>query len=310
MKSIEKQPKKHTKILSLNDQALKCEAEDKDYLIDKKTMTISQNMFSGTTSNTYLFMSNKKENQSTSASTKIYHKSRVKVKSMNYKKDNLNLDNNNLNSICYSNINNYANEYNNGNDKRIMTDNNSMIKNMNSYEIKEYNNSELKIRYKKFLLKKNKLKSCELENQSEINQKINKDLVDRIILLKQNNKHCFYHNYTENMQSTIKSYRIDNISSFDNNSLNLNKVANINGLYMNYISENNGFQTPSMENKKIGLYKKVTNKTLKMIKTEKKIDNKKNQNCILPAAIKVNRSKFIENVKNKMYDENSKTKKN
>ena len=310
LKSIEKQPKKHTKILSLNDQALKCEAEDKDYLIDKKTMTISQNMFSGTTPNTYLFMSNKKENQSTSASTKIYHKSRVKVKSMNYKKDNLNLDNNNLNSICYSNINNYANEYNNGNDKRIMTDNSSMIKNMNSYEIKEYNNSELKIRYKKFLLKKNKLKSCELENQSEINQKINKDLVDRIILLKQNNKHCFYHNYTENMQSTIKSYRIDNISSFDNNSLNLNKVANINGLYMNYISENNGFQTPSMENKKIGLYKKVTNKTLKMIKTEKKLDNKKNQNCILPAAIKVNRSKFMENVKNKMYDENSKTKKN
>ena len=65
MKSIEKQPKKHTKILSLNSQALKCETEDKDYLIDKKTMTISQNMFSGTTSNTYLFMSNKKENQST-----------------------------------------------------------------------------------------------------------------------------------------------------------------------------------------------------------------------------------------------------
>jgi hypothetical protein len=229
---------------------------------------------------------------------------------MNYKKDNLNLDNNNLNSICYSNINNCINEYNNGNDKRIITDNSSMIKNKNSYEIKEYNNSDLKIRYKKFLLKKNKLKSCELENQSEINQKSNKDLVDRIIFLKQNNKPYFYHNYTENMHSTIKSYRIDNISSFDNNSLNLNKVANINGLYMNYISENNGFQTPSMENKRIGLYKKVTNKTLKMIKTEKKIDNKKNQNCIPPAAIKVNRSKFMENVKNKMYDENSKTKKN
>ena len=310
LKSIEKQPKKHTKILSLNSQALKCETEDKDYLIDKKTMTISQNMFSGTTSNTYLFMSNKKENQSTSAATKIYHKSRVKVKSLNYKKDNFNLDNNNFNSICYSNINNYVNEYNNGNDKRIITDNSSMIKNKNSYEIKEYNNSDLKIRYKKFLLKKNKLKSCELENQSEINQKSNKDLVDRIIFLKQNNKPYFYHNYTENMHSTIKSYRIDNISSFDNNSLNLNKVVNTHGLYMNYISENNGFQTPSMENKRIGLYKKVTNKTLKMIKTEKKLDNKKNQNCTIPAAIKVNRSKFMENVKNKMYDENSKTKKN
>ena len=55
---------------------------------------------------------------------------------MNYKKDNFNLDNNNFNSICYSNINNYVNEYNNGNDKRIITDNSSMIKNKNSYEIK------------------------------------------------------------------------------------------------------------------------------------------------------------------------------
>ena len=64
-----------------------------------------------------------------------------------------------------------------------------------------------------------------------------------------------------------------------------------------------------MENKRIGLYKKVINKKMKLIKTAKKLEDKRNKNYITPGTIKVNRSKFLENVKNKIYDNSSKIKK-
>ena len=41
-----------------------------------------------------------------------------------------------------------------------------------------------------------------------------------------------------------------------------------------------------------------------MVKTDKKIGNKKGKNFETPSTIKVNRSKFLEKVKDKFYDNN------
>ena len=100
-----------------------------------------------------------------------------KIKKMKYKKDNLNLNymtkTNSINSICYTNINNFYTENNNMSKKNLKTS--TINNNMNSNEP----NSELRNRYKNFLLKKNRIKSCEFENQSVIQSKPNKELIDR-----------------------------------------------------------------------------------------------------------------------------------
>ena len=321
MKSMEKQIKKHNKLLSLNSQALKLEQEEKNHLTEKGEMTLSQSIiFKGKTNSnnsnsqmSKLLMSHKKENQNyndNSASKKIYFKS--KIKNLKYKKDNLNLDNaiksNDINSICYSNANNFYTEYNNTNQNMILTDVTSNNKSKKPEEVKKYNNSELRYKYKNFLLKKNKIKSCEFENQSAIQNKNNKELVDRMNILNQTKLNYFYQNFMENQSIFgIKSYRANNISSFDNSNVNSKQAMNSKGKNDNRCSRKNVFQTPCVENKRIGLYKKVINKKLKLLKTEKKEDDKRTKNFITPATIKVNRSKFLENVKNKVYDNHSKT---
>ena len=318
MNSIEKQIKKNNKLL--NNQALKSEnleKEEKDNCTEKNTMTSSQTILYKSTVNSQLsklLMSYKKESQyfteNGNASMKIYHKG--KIKNMKFKKENLHLENtlnNNTNSICYSNINNFYTENANGNNNIILTDNIIINQKVNPNEKNKFNNSELRSKYKNFLLRKNKIKSCEFENQSGIQQKSNKELINRITLLKQN-KNKYYQNYTENVPSLgIKSYRTNNINSFDNSNINFKKIINTKEQNTDYKSEKNGFQTPSMENKRIGLYKKVINKKMKLIKTEKKLEDKRNKNYITPGTIKVNRSKFLENVKNKIYDNSSKIKK-
>ena len=189
---------------------------------------------------------------------------------MKYKKDNLNLDymtkTNSINSICYSNSNNFYTEYNNKSKKNLKTD--KMNNNMNSNEI----NSELRNRYKNFLLKKNRIKSCEFDKQSETYNN-SKELIDRMTFLKQNKAHNIYQNFLENKP----------IYGNKSNS-------------GNYFSEKNVLKTPLVENKRIRLYKKVINKKLHLTKTEKKPSNNKIKNFITPATIKVNRSKFLENV--------------
>ena len=75
----------------------------------------------------------------------------------------------------------------------------------------------------------------------------------------------------------------------------------------NNITEKNVFKTPSMENKKIGLYKKVINRKMKLVKTEQKLDDRY-KNYMSNGTIKVNRAKFMENAKNKIYDNHSKSK--
>ena len=62
-----------------------------------------------------------------------------------------------------------------------------------------------------------------------------------------------------------------------------------------------------MENKKIGLYKKVINRKMKLVKTEQKLDDRY-KNYMSNGTIKVNRAKFMENAKNKIYDNHSKSK--
>ena len=259
-------------------------------------------------------MSHKKENQcfsqNNNASMKIYHKS--KIKNMKYKKDNLNLDNQlnqyNTNSICYTNITNFFTE-NNNNNKIILTENSTMHKNMNSNDISnKYNNTELRSKYKNFLLKKNKIKSCEFENQSVIQSKPNKELIDRMTLVRQNNISNFYLNNPDNTLSLgIKSYRANNIGSFDYTNFNPMKAINPKECNNNNITEKNVFKTPSMENKKIGLYKKVINRKMKLVKTEQKLDDRY-KNYMSNGTIKVNRAKFMENAKNKIYDNHSKSK--
>ena len=317
MNSKEKEIKKNNKLLSLNNRELNSdniEKEEKDNYTEKGTMISSQSILYKSTVNSKLsklLMSYKKESQcftdNSNASMKIYHKG--KIKNMKYKKENLYLENtinNNTNSICFSHINNFYTENINGNNNIILTDNIARNKKLNPNENNKFNNSELRNKYKNYILRKNKIKSCEFENQSSIQPKVNKELMGRMILLKQKNNK-FYQNYTEN--APFLSYRANNINSFDNSNLNLKKVIYKKEQYNNYMSENNGFQTPSMGNKRIGLYKKVINKKMKLIKTEKKLEDKRNKNYITPGTIKVNRSKFLENVKNRIYDNSTKIKK-
>jgi len=318
MKSMEKQIKKHNKLLSLNNQALKLEQEEKNHLTEKGEMTLSQSIiFKGKKNSnsqmSKLLMSHKKEiqnnNENSNVSKKIYYKS--KIKSLKYKKDNLNLENEikstDINSICCSNASNFYTEYNNTNQNMILTDIPSNNKSNKFDEVKKCNNSELRYKYKNFLLKKNKIKSCEFENQSAIQNKNNKELVDRMNILNQNKPNYFYQNFIQNQAIFgIKSY-VNNINSFDNSNVTSKQAINSKGKNNNPCNGKNIFQTPSMENKKIGLYKKVINKKVNLHKTEKKEDEKRNKNFITPAAIKVNRSKFLENVKNKVYDNHSKT---
>ena len=318
MKSIEKHNKKNNKI-SPNNPIIKIEKEEKINFFEKGNITQCQSKLNK--SNTIskmsrLLISHKKENQnvtqSNNGSMKIYHKS--KIKNMKYKKENLNLDNQlnqyNTNSICYTNINNFSTENNNKSNNKIMLTENSIInKNINSNNINnKFNNSELRNKYKNFLLKKNKTKSCELGNQSVIQQKPNMEFIDKVALLRQNNISNFYQNNPDNALSLgIKSYRVNNIGSFDNSNFNTQIAMNSKEQNNNYTSEKNGLKTPSMENKKIGLYKKVINKKMKLVKTEKKLDDKY-KNYMTNGTIKVNRAKFMINAKNKIYDNHSKSK--
>ena len=104
----------------------------------------------------------------------------------------------------------------------------------------------------------------------------------------------------------IKNSKTDNLSLIDISNTNPNHFNNSISKNGNYLSEKNVFQTPLAENKRIRLYKKVVNKKLQLTKTEKRPKDNRIKNFIIPAAIKVNRSKFLENVKNKINDNHSK----
>ena len=314
IKSNEKQNKKSQRILSLNNQTLKSEKDQKNNFTEKGSSTLSQSLLFKNTTNSQLsnlLMSHKKENQcfteaNNNTTTKIYHKS--KIKKMVYKKDNLSLNKemkpNEINSICYSNKNNYYTEKNNDNNNIILADIYNSNENINSNQFRKIDNSELRYKYKNFMLKKNKIKSCEFEKQSDTQDKNNKILIDRMTLLSQNPVNSFYHNFLENKPNfLINSQRIENISSYENTNFNSKFIYNSKGKKKN---DNTGVQTPSVGNKKIGLYKKVVNKQSKLIRTEKKEENKRTKNFITPGAIKVNRSKFLKDVKNKIYDNYSK----
>ena len=62
------------------------------------------------------------------------------------------------------------------------------------------------------------------------------------------------------------------------------------------------YQTPSVENKKLGLYKKVMKPKIQLGKSDKKLGDKEGHNYDTPSAIKVNRTKFLEKVKEKIFD--------
>jgi hypothetical protein len=286
----------------------------------KNAMTLTQSIFHKNPSNSQLsnlLMSYKKENQylteNKNSSTKIYHKGKI-TNFKNYKKENSNTDNiiNNINgnNICYTNTNNTNNfdtENKFLNNKIILTENNNnKYNNMNSNEKSKFNylyNSEIKKGYKSYLFKKYKIKKCELENKSVIQHK-NNEIIDRMVYLRQNESNNFYQKYSENSQNLqVKNNLINSIASFDNIYSNNKKYENLKNN-----TEKNGYQTPFAQNRKIGLYKKVVKKSMKSIKTEKKLGDKNANIPNTPGTIKVNRSKFLKNAKNKMYDNNSKVK--
>ena len=308
---------KKNKLLNQRNNNEKKDINKNDY--EKNTVTLSHSILYRSPNSQLTKLLQKKEfpilseNNTTS---KIYYKG--KIKNMKYKKD-LNFDkynqNTNENYNYNNNLNNYFDE--NLNNNIILTEHNNTNININSKTNKglirtnNINNSDLRNKYKIFLLKKNKQKSCEIENQSAIQKKMNKELLERMNLIKKNNKNNFYQKYKENKikLNGIKSYIGNNIASFDNLS-NSNIILNSIGNNQNYarnsfnIENNNTFQTPSTENKKLGLYKKIIRQKPKFVKTDKKIGNKKGKNFETPSTIKVNRSKFLEKVKDKFYDNN------
>ena len=316
--------KKNKLINERNNQTFKDIKDNKSEIeinSDKGTSTISHGILyrSPNSQLSKLLKSQNKEDwciSENNTNSKIYYKG--KIKNMKCKKSDLTCDtfiqntnntNINNNSSYNSNINNYYTE--NLNNKIILTENNNKNMNANSKANKtlmkthNINNSDLRNKYKSFLLKKNKQKSCELENQSAIQQKMNKELLQRMNLIKQNNKNNFYQKYKENKIKLggIKSYIENNVGSFDNLS-NSNIIMNNLGNTQNYLRnsvniENTAFQTPSTENKKLGLYKKVIKQKGCNMKMDKRLSGK---NFETPSTIKVNRSKFLEKVKDKNFD--------
>ena len=323
--------KKNKLLKERNNQTIKDNKTILGKPSEKSTTTLSHSILyrSPNSQLTNLIKSQKKEDPclcESNTTTKIYYKG--KIKNMKNKKDKLNFEtltqNSNINSSFNNNFNNFYNE-NLGN-KIILTENNNNTNNKNNdaninnnnsktnkglIRTHNINNSDLRNKYKSFLLKKNKQKSCELENQSAIQQKMNKELLKRMNLIKQNNKNNFYQKYKENKVKLrdIKSYNGTNFGSFDNLS-NSNSIANSLGNTQNYGRnsiqvENCIFQTPSTENKKLGLYKKIISHKPNTIKTEKKkLGQIKGKNIDTPSTIKVNRSKFFGKVKDKFYDNN------
>ena len=319
LKSIETNNRlaKNNKFLNQrNNQKIKTNKSETEIPLEKSTATLSHSILYKSTNSQLakLLMSQKKEEISeNSTAFKIYYKG--KIQNMKYKMNDLNM---NISS-CHTNLNNFCSE-NFNNNKYILTDNNNKTNAITNNMIKtsankcltrtnNINNSDIRNKYKSYLLKKNKQKSVELENQSAIQQKMNKELLERMSIVKQNNKNNFYQRYKENKEKfRIKSYLGNNIGSFDNlsnSNINQNTIGNFQNYARNSVHiDNSIFQTPSTENKKLGLYKKVIKHKAKILKTEKKIGDKKEKNFETPSAIKVNRSKFLEKVKDKFFENN------
>ena len=265
------------------------------------------------------FQKNEKEYiPENNTNTKIYYKG--KIKNMKYKKDHLNIDLK-INNTCYTHLNNYCSE--NFSNKAISSENNNLKNNQNNKENKsltnnnKIDNSDLRNKYKNLLLKKYKQKSCEIENQSAIQNKMSKELLIRMSIIKQNNKNNFYQTYKENK---VKLGRISNnrnhFESFDNltnSNSNMYSLGNIQNYSRNSAHIEQcacAYQTPSIENKKLGLYKKINWQKPQLINTDKKIDNGKEQKYETPSAIKVNRAKFLGKIRDKYYDNNNNNKMN
>ena len=314
-----KTAKKNKLLNHRNNQDMKTNNSEIDYPLDKGGATLSHSILyrSPNSKLANLLMSQKKEdaNSDNNTTTKIYHKG--KIKNMKYKKDDLNLEkgnssfNNNYsdninknnftensNTIIASNINTNANTNNNMNNthKSLMRTHN-------------INNSDLRNKYKSFLLKKTKQQSCEIDNQSVIQQKLNQELLERMNLIKQNNNNNFYQKYKENKVKLggIRSYIGNNLGSFENLS-NSNIITNMQNYPRNTThADSSLYQTPSTENKKLGLYKKAIRQKPKLVKTAQKLGMKKGKNYETPSTIKVNRSKFLEKVKDKFFENNNTT---
>ena len=325
---------KKSKLLNKrNEYLIKTNKSEIEFPIEKGVPILSQSLLykSANSQLTNLLMSHKKEDLYTSESNttaKIYQKGKIqnlKYNKKNYKeefKEDLNFEvmyqSMKINSSLNGNsINNYYNdnlshkilftEYNNTNNY-INLNNITHNKRKTLTKTHNMNNSDIKNKYKSLLLKKNKQKSCELNKQSNIQQKINQELIERMNFIKHNNKNNFYQNYKENKfkLNKIKRYIGKNIGSFDNLSgSNINNLGNTQNFARNSLNfEHSTFQTPSTGNKKLGLYKKVISKKPKLLRENKKVFEKKVKNFATPGAIKVNRSKFLEKVKDKFFENN------
>ena len=255
-----------------------------------------------------LLMSHKKEGEEyigNNATTKFFYKGRIKNIKLGTNDLNLEILSHNINSSC-----NY-NSINTLNHKIALTEQNKIDKNKDTLKelakTQNFNNTDLRNKYRSYLNKKNKQKSCEIENHSAIQKKMNTELLERMVLLKKNNKNNFYQKYKENKVKLggIKTYLGKNICSFDNSSnsnIHSNSIGNLNSFLRNSVHYECMYQTPSVENKKLGLYKKVMKPKIQFGKSDKKIGEKDGNNYDTPSAIKVNRSKFLEKVKEKIYD--------
>ena len=313
LKSNEKSKivKKNKLLNQRNNQLVKNKGSEIQF--EKGITTLSHSSILNKTSITQikkLLMSHKKEEDfiGKNSTTKLFYKGRIK--NMKYKKDDLNIDlinhntNSNMNNYCINNLNNKIalTEHN-----IISTDNHNNHKGfISKYNI---NNSDIRDKYRSYLLKKNKQKSCELENQSSIQKKTNKELLQRMNLIKKNNKNNFYLKYRENKVKLggIKSYIGKNISSFDNLSISnvhANSIGNVQNYARNTTHLDSIFQTPSVEKRKLGLYKKVMRFKSRMARSGKKYGDKSRKNFDTPSTIKVNRTKFLEKVKDKILDNN------
>ena len=316
-----------TKLLNrrnLNDKLVKNNCKSKNshnhlsHYIDKNYNTLSQSIVEKSPNSqlTKLLMSNNKNDINNSSGNILNDSRRKEIKNLKYKKNDFLINpnyhatyeinnnqenennkeiikteykyNNSIKKSSQGNLYNSINDFDNKTNSYDINSKKTVNNNNNSTYEKGKSGIDLRNKYKSFITKKkNKQNSCDFNSQS-IPHKLNQELLERINKIKYKSKNNFY-------DTSKTAHKISNNLFESTESLNNKNEA---------MKKNNGvvgtrtYQTPSTNNKQIGLYKRVAVQKSKLVKSDKQLYKKKIQkNFPTPGTIKVNRSKFLGKLK-------------
>ena len=316
-----------TKLLNrrnLNDKLLKhnCKSKNSQNHLsnynDKNFNTLSQSIVDKSPNSklSKLLMSYNKNDINNSSGNILNDSRRKEIRNLKYKKDdflispsynatyeinNNNQENDNSkeiikteykfsNSISKASAGNLYNSVNEFDNKISTNETNSKnVANCSSTYEKGKTGIDLRNKYKSFMTKKkNKQNSCDFNSQSSIPHKLNQELLERINKIKYKSKNNFYD--TSKTVQKIPNNLFESTESLTGKNDVMRKHSNL--------MRDTTYKTPSINNKQIGLYKRVAVQKSKILKSDKQLYKKKLQkNFPTPGTIKVNRSKFLGKLK-------------